>query len=424
MTINFKNINIWTSSLFGVDYSKVLNYIFILYAFSTPFMKEFNRPVAILMLLVWILDGKFQEKIKIAFNSKVFWTFSAFIGFYYLSVFWSDEPRKALSYVNGYAAYLAIVVIFTSIKKEFIPHLLTAFIAGMFLSEIITYGIYFELWNTTYNEKNFAKELPTAFMGHGAYSVFLALIIMILINKIIFEKSYLKYIYIFFFILTFGNLMISGGRIGIVVLIVTLFIYVLLSFANKIKALVIAMILFASLFVVAYQNISLFQKRVDMAKYDIEQVIIHNNYNTSWGLRYALNMIGLEVIKESPFYGHGVWDNIKERVRVASLPENKEYVILSQWGKNTNYHNMYMEIATQLGLLGLILFLSIFYFLAKIEIHNIEYFKYKIIFIPIIMLSIISNEGFHHRAPMAIFALLIAIILAQNRIEQEQIKEQ
>ena len=62
----------------------------------------------------------------------------------------------------------------------------------------------------------------------------------------------------------------------------------------------------------------------------------------------------------------------------------------------------------------------IFYTLAKTTIRDPEFFRYKVIFITVMMSGIISNLAIQHRAPMAIFALLIAIILSQNRIENEE----
>ena len=435
--------NFYRGSFLSIDYSKLLNYIFILYAFSTPFMKEFNRPVALIMLLIWIFEGNFKSKIKMAFESKVFLAFTAFVGFNYISIVWSSsEFFKVLSYVNYYFAYFAFVVIFTSIKKEFIPYLVSAFIFAMLLSEIITYGIYFDLWTTTYNIKN-PSPSPTAFMGHTAYSLFLSLIVMILINKILYEKTYLKYLYSLFFLTAFVNLMVSGGRQGIITFFATFFIYVLFFYKDNKKQLILFFIISIGLFFIGYKTIDIFKHRVDQSinsmkiildnpkyldtKIKNENVRVQKKYaddqKTSWTIRAALNIIGFQVVRQSPIFGHGIYDNIDKRVEVASLEKNKEYSFLVNWAPKANYHNVYMEISTQLGLIGLFLFLSIFYTLFRTKIINPEYFRYKIIFISVIMTGIISNEGFHHRAPMAIIALLIAIILSQNRIEKEDSKQ-
>ena len=419
--INFFKTNFYYGSFLNKNYNTFLQYIYILYAFSTPFMKQFNRPVTILMLLIWILDGNFKNKLKIAFTNKTFLAFTVFIGYNYISLLWTDEFNQSLSYVNGYFPYFAFVVIWTSIKKEFIPKILGGFIAGMFLSEIITYGIYLDLWTTTYNIKN-PSASPTAFMSHSGYAAFVALIVLILLNKIIYEKSYLKYFYMIFLISTFGNLVISGGRTGVIAFVVTIFIYLIYTFKKQFLKIITILSIFTLLFYLSYNNIKFFKQRSDAFISNINQALSHKNYNTSIGLRMALLAIGYEVFQEKPIFGHGIYDNIKERVRVASLPQNKEFSVLSRWAKKANYHNNYMEILTQLGLVGLLIFLYIFYSLATTTIHNQEYKNYKIIFISIIMTTIISGQGFHHRAPIAIFSLLIAIILAQHKAEQEDTK--
>ena len=435
--ISFVRKNFYEGSFLEVDYSKVLNYIFIIYAFSTPFMKAFNRPVALIMLLVWILEGNFKRKIELALKSKVFLAFSAFVAFNYISILWSSAEFSAvLSYVNRYFAYFAFVVIFTSIKKEFIPYLISSFILAMFVSEIVTYGIYFDWWTTTYNIKR-PTPSPTAFMGHTGYSLFLSLVVMMLINKIMYEKTYLKYIYIAFCLTAFANLMVSGGRQGIVTFVITFFVFSLFAYKYKVKQLILVCITFIVLFFIGYKTIDLFQHRVDKSINSIKILLEapryfgkknestniqkkSHNKETSWTIRAALAIIGFEVFKEAPIIGHGIYDNIKKRVEIASLEENKEYSFLKTWAPTAHYHNVYIEIATQLGIIGLFLFLMIFYTLAKTTIRDPEFFRYKVIFITVMMSGIISSLAIQHRAPMAIFALLIAIILSQNRIENEE----
>jgi len=120
------------------------------------------------------------------------------------------------------------------------------------------------------------------------------------------------------------------------------------------------------LFYLSYNNINFFKQRSDAFISNINQALSYKNYNTSIGLRIALLTIGYKVFMEKPIFGHGIYDNIKERVRVASLPQNKEFSILSTWAPKAHYHNNYMEILTQLGLVGLLMFLYIFYFLEPI----------------------------------------------------------
>ena len=58
----------------------------------------------------------------------------------------------------------------------------------MFISEIVSYGIFFEFW--TY--KNATVENPNAFMSRTDYSVYLTFTSIILIMRI-FNETHLKY---------------------------------------------------------------------------------------------------------------------------------------------------------------------------------------------------------------------------------------
>ena len=74
---------------------------------------------------------------------------------------------------------LPLIVIASSIKKEFIPKILGAYLLGMFISEILSYGIFFELWTTRHGDPSD----PTPFMNHLDYSTFLTFTSLLLFNR-------------------------------------------------------------------------------------------------------------------------------------------------------------------------------------------------------------------------------------------------
>jgi len=108
---------------------------------------------------------------------------------------------------------------------------------GMFISEIITYGIYFDFWTTKYDEASIiSKGLPTAFMSHLSYSMFLSFTALIILNKISSNKKRFNLLIIVYFAFIFGNLIISGGRTGLFTFVVTIILFSIFYSKHKIRS--------------------------------------------------------------------------------------------------------------------------------------------------------------------------------------------
>ena len=96
----------------------------------------------------------------------------------------------------------------------------------------------------------------------------------------------------------------------------------------------------------------------------IESWIIHLRYiPNSFGERIIFNLNSWKVFKENPIFGVGTGDFPNEYMRI-----NEQYT--PNLKTAVNPHNMYMLISVQLGLLGLISMILIFYFQIKASFHE------------------------------------------------------
>lgn len=403
---------------------QLINLLFILYVFCIPFSKEFTKIISIIILLLWLFNGQIKNKLHEVYNNKIIMVFFVFILYSYISILWSDQILLSLYYVNRYWYYFIIVIIFTTIEKEMISKLTTTFLIAMFVSEIVTYGIYFDFWTTTYNDK-MNLPFPTAFMGHGSYSLFAAFTAMITINKIIVINSdsiYKKIFYLVLFLMTFGNLLISGGRTGVLVFVAVFLIMLIIKFYKSIKYLFLSFILIVSLFFIGYKNISIFKSRIDVAIVDINKIVNHNDLSTSFGTRVGFIQLGWEIFKDNPVFGVGLKDNIELRMQYARENENNAMLHFTKWAVDTHFHNEYIEILTSIGLIGFFLFILFLYNITTIKIQSIEYNNLKLIFIITLVFGVTTSALFHQRETIALFSLFIGILLAQNKFEQSDRK--
>ena len=228
-----------------IDY---INYLILLYAFTLSFPSEIKRVIAIFMIILWITDKtKYDFKLP---KTNIFLFFWIFIGYSLLSYFWSDATiKEAFDYIKRYWYYLPIFIIFKYLKKEFSEYVVTSFFLGMLISEILSYGNYFSLWQIGIG----SSDNPRVFLHHTMYSMLLSVSSIFLLIKIIDCKEIkLKSFYILFFITVTVNLLFNSGRTGYFTLVITIFLMILIKYKLNFKIILSTIILILSIFILFY----------------------------------------------------------------------------------------------------------------------------------------------------------------------------
>jgi len=396
-----------------LNYTQYINILVIAYAFLIPLSRAGISILTALLFLLWILEGNLKKKVTYLCTNNVVRVIGIFIIFNIISLMWADYLYEAFKYIKKYWYFLPILILFTSLQKEYIPKVLSAFILGMFVSEIISYGVFFELWSF----KHASVENPSPFMHHIEYSVFLAFTGLILLSRI-FTEGDMKYriLYIFFFTTVSGNLFLTAGRTGQLAFVIGLFILALISFRNKLKAFIVSLILSTIIVGIAFNLSTTFHDRVIMGKNNLVNVVENASYCTSLGGRVGAWIISKDMIKENPILGVGIIDNMKD---FHSIIDDKYPEMKCMHQSFMHTHNQFLEVFTQMGLIGLLIFISIFYMIMKLPIYENQYKNIKYIYVTILIVSFIPEVLFHRQFSMALFALIIGLLLAQYRIENE-----
>jgi len=396
-----------------IKYNQTINHLIVVYAFMLPLSRGGIVFLSALLPLLWILEGDFQKKYKLLSQSKIVWALLAFILFNLIAVLWSEYMLQSLEYIKKYWYFLPLFVIFTSIKKEYIAKALSAFILGMFISEVISYGVFFELWQF----KHATPENPSPFMHHIEYSIFLAFTALVLLGRI-FNEDDIKYtlLYIFFFATVSGNLFLTAGRTGQIAFILGLFVLTMLSFKNKLKAFFVSIILSALVLGIAFNLSTTFYDRIMTGKNSLVNVVEKEDYCSSWGSRVAVWVVAEDIIIEHPMLGVGISDNMTEFHNLISTKYPEMECIQ---GLLMHMHNQYIQTFTQLGFIGLVMLLSVFYSIMKLPLKEMEYRNVQYIYVTVVLFAFVSEVLYHRQFSMALFALIIGLLLAQNRAENE-----
>jgi len=330
-----------------------------------------------------------------------------------ISSFWSDASIKEIFVgIKKYWYFTPIFIIYRYIKKEYILYAISAFLLGMFVSELLSYGVIFSLWKI-----RFATPLnPSIFLHHIQYSIFLALTAIILFFKGFYDKnSKIRIVYFLFFITVTLNLFLNVGRTGYIVFLVTLVLALTRIYKFKAKAILIILISTIFSIILVYSISSNFRTRVHQGTVDIQKLITKDDYNTSIGSRFALWIAAENIWIKNPLFGVGVAEHINKKNEFAR--ENKKFAFLS---KIKHFHNSFLEILTQFGLVGLCLFLYILYLISQIPIKSRFINIVKISLLSIFILGNFTDRLFYLNSTMSLFALMCGLILAQYRFENRK----
>ena len=384
----------------NINLNQIYQYLLLILAFLMPLTVFGANFIIVIICVLWIFSGDYKSKYKLIIQSKFLIASIIFFFLHVVGLLWTEDLKWGLHIVHKMWYFLLLLpVLYSIVQKKYIRKYIAIFLLGVTVSEITSYLIWFEIippfkYATVLN--------PTPFMSHISYNPILAFAIYLLSHELFFNKqlSKLKLIGYSFFAITMSfNMFITGGRAGHVMYFVMISILIFQFFNfQKIKSIFAIVIIIPAIFFTAYQYSAFFHHRVDLA---VKNVLNYNNdINSSVGLRITYTINSWEVIKDNPIIGVGTGDYPGEYKKINSknTPDQP---------KTTNPHNMYILVLTQLGLIGFVSFLSIFYYQIKESFYGAERYIRDIgVTLPVLYLIIMLSDSYllgHYTTLMYVF---------------------
>ena len=406
-----------------------VNYLFIAYAFLLPLSRNLSNIIFTAIIILFFIDGDIKNKLRFIIKDKVI---SAILIFIFMHIFWllgTDDFLYAKDKLSEMKHFIAIIIIVTMVKKEFIFRIISAFIISMLFSEFISYMIFFGFLEPI---NNATKENPVPFMlNHSLYSTFLALALGILLYSLFkkdFKTSKLTlFISLFFTISISFNILIISSRLGYVLLFATIFSMTIIFYGKYlVRAILSTLIVVTIFYVTAYLNLDTFKERTHQAKNNIEKIITKKDFTTSEGIRAGFWFYSFDILKENPLFGAGTGDHInyiKQKIIESKYDKQEPMLYILGAGKGAGLHADYLDIFVQFGLIGLLIFLNIFYQIIIYKTEN-EHLKALQVILVVVMLVQAIPQGMVYLAPInKLFILLLALTLNlyQNKIDELKI---
>ncbi len=372
----------------NLNLDKTFQFLLIILAFLMPLTVFGGNLIIVIICVLWLFSGNYKSKFDQIINNKLMLASIVFFCIHLVGLLWTEDLAWGLHIVHKMWYFIGLFpILYTIVRKDYISHYISAFILAISITEVCSYLVWFEVIEPF---KNATVSNPTPFMSHISYNPILAFAIYLVLHEIFFNKKITNLVfslYSFFAISMTINMFITGGRAGQVMFFAMIAIIIFQFFnTQKIKALFLISFLIPGIFFTAYTTSDLFQERVDAAVKN--SLFYSENKASSVGLRITFALNSWEAIKKNPIIGVGTGDFPIEykkinKINTPGLPNT------------TNPHNMYVLVAMELGALGVISMLSIFYYQIKLSFNSSNKFIRDFgITLPLLFLVIMWSDSY------------------------------
>ena len=369
------------------------SYLLMLVAFFLPLTVFGGNLFAVLIFLLWLIKADFKSDFHRLKNNKLIIAVFLYLLLHVIALLWTADMESGLYTLRKQLKFLFIPIFMLFVKREHVKYYILAFLLSMSLSEIWSYGIFFELL-PLYGGAILSDPIPL--MSHVTYNPVLTIAIYLLLYYVLFDPSVgklKKIIYSFFIVAMSINMFITGGRAGQVMYFAMLVIVVFQYFPkNTFKALLVSSFVLALTSSTFYLNSKIFSDRVDLAIIELSDYKNHTKRST--GIRISTAIVSWDIFKENPIIGVGTGDYRTEFIKFS---DKKEFGLTNFLNGIMTYnpHNMYILILIQFGLVGLLSLLYIFYIQIRIATKSNEEFVRKIgIALPLLYLLIMLSDSY------------------------------
>lgn len=341
---------------------------------------------ALLILLLWLIKANFKNDFYQLKNNKLVIAVLLYLLVHVVALLWTSDMQHGLYTLRKQLKFLFIPLFMLYVQREHIQYYIFAFLLSMSLSELWSYGIWFELL-PLYGHATLDDPIPL--MDHLAYPQLLTIAIYLLLYYVLFDpniKKSKKYIYSFFIVTMGINMFINGGRAGQIMFFAMLAITVFQYFPkNTFKALIISLTVVLTTASTAYLTSKVFNQRVDLA---VSEFANYKDFKGSVGERIVFAISSWDIFKEHPIIGVGTGDFKNEFAKKLSINAPHVHIVHDP-------HNMYSLISVQFGLVGLATLLWMFYTQIKIAKNSNDNFVRKIgVTMPLLYLLIMLSGSY------------------------------
>jgi O-antigen ligase len=350
------------------------NHLLVVIAFFLPISYDAVQSGFFILIILLIFQKNPLTLIKNALANKVVLAFLMLWLLHIIGITYSENFSISSHYAKGmtFLLYPLLVIIFT--EYRFLPRIFSAFILGVFLSELLSYAFFFEILTSPIPQSfgGFAlacKNNPSPFTYHIEYGYILAITSAFILQRLLAKTSKgEKILFTLFFTTITLNLFFNSARTGYLLFFISNGI-VLASYYKRLilKKLHLIVPFVLILLVIAWTSSSNMQKKYHETLNSISAMYYEHNFDSSIGVRFNFIRMGVSTLMEShPLIGfgtgmHGI------TVYHEAIKENETGIVnwLYSTGQGTGVILFtdceYNSILLQFGFIGLLIYLNLFF---------------------------------------------------------------
>ena len=376
------------------------------------------------IMSAFILSGSWPEKIKIIKNPIIIIAIAFVLSTIFSGLYSNADFDNILTIIGKYSKILVIwpLIFFLSSNYRYFRFAITAFTIGILANLFAIYVNYFILPQShaiVFNNPGW----PSA-QNHFIFAyimIFFSFSCYFLASSKEINLQYKTILYSMAIIAIFAEIFLNSARTGYVMEIILIFIIYILRY--RYKGLIFSIIFIPILIYSAYNISPIFKQRVNAA------ITNYTSYQketpvgvTSIGSRLYFNKISFGIIRENPykiFFGNGSGSypklaDIYVAENQSKLPKN--YRAKSTW----NPENQYILITIENGLIGLILFLSIFVIFIAYTKKNLstKYYLSSITLSIGMLVGCMFSSWLRDSGPSMVFYALCGLIISKAYIKE------
>ena len=374
--------------------NNIRNMLFILLGFTFPLSISISSILIILLAILLLFQEDIRGKIKKVISSKWMISILALLFLYYISPLFFGFFTDTSWVLKRVSLLLILPILYSfSFSQKTINLSVFAFLSSMFLSSVIALADNYEIIQFT---KNWTW---SAFLQYTEHNVFLAIALLLSFYTLFRVKlSLFNRNILLVFILTFlFSLFTEGGKAGQLVFIISIILFFIFHFKDK-RTLMFFSVLSIFIFsVVIYHASPIVKKRFT---HEIKSI-----RSAEPSFRNNLFIYSVDLIQENPIigYGTGSFTDVFKEVN-KSTKRTVDY-------SHKTPHNNYLYIWFELGIIGLIVFMFIFYFQIK-ELLQKKDALFRVLF-PLMYLIIMLSDSYFFSHNTLIMYFFLSVITLQ-----------
>ena len=386
--------------------SNLKNFFFILLGFSIPISVAFTNILIVAYSLTWIFEGDFPKKIKEIKSVKWISSLLLLISFYFLGMLYGDMHNDYIYVIKRVLLLLFFIpIVISELKPKTYILALHAFLISNLTSAIVAVGINYDFINPIFD-----NSAITAFLKYNYHNILLSFSALLSFLMFLKSKSKYSFLYIVLILIYSFSIFNEAGRAGQLTLNVFFVCYAIFLLRSQFKFSILIILFLIIINFFSYKNSSIFKHRVDHLTHIVQNDGQKKNKNSvEKDIRYLFTKTGLELIRKKPIFGYGTGSFSS----VFKLETETSYDL----NKHKTPHNNYLYILFELGFIGLIFFLSIFYFQIK-ELLNKDLINTEKTLLPLFMLFLMLFDSYMFIFSITLFYIFMYKIFTQLDFKQ------